>query len=251
MNSYRSMERLTVRFDALPLARWGPLFQVLRLEHPGLRLEWKEASFPTADRSILEGADVGLLVAPPQEMGLDVVTLETSPMVVIAAVGHHLADHDTLSVADVLEEPFPGGRNHHPEWRAFWTLDEYRGGPPRVTDDDVEGPGESLDVVVSGRAIATLTAPLASALPHPGIVTIRLTDGPPVATRLVWRTEESRPVVRSLVGIARDMVRDPSSVSTERGRPRSQGRPTSSLRRRSSRANYPGPAPPAGGRARR
>jgi DNA-binding transcriptional LysR family regulator len=198
----------------------GPLFQVLRLEHPGLRLEWKEAGFPTADRSILEGADVGLLVAPPHETGLDVVTLETSPMVVIAAVGHPLADHDTLSVVDVLEEPFPGGRNHHPEWRAFWTLDKYRGGPPRVNGDEVEGPGEGLDAVVAGRTIATLTAPLASALPHPGIVTIPLTDGPPVATRLVWRTEEPRPVVRSLVGIARDMVRDPFSGSSEKAGPR-------------------------------
>jgi hypothetical protein len=48
--------------------------------------------------SILAGADDGLLVAPPPEVGLSAVTLEQSRMVVIMAVGHRLARYDELTV---------------------------------------------------------------------------------------------------------------------------------------------------------
>ena len=83
------------------------------------------------------------------------LTLDTSPMVVVMAVGHRLAQQGTLSVADVLDEPFPGGPNLRPEWSAFWTLDKQRGRPPQRTDD-VNGAEQGLQVVVAGRAIATV-----------------------------------------------------------------------------------------------
>jgi hypothetical protein len=127
--------RLIVAFDALPIARWGPLFHVLCLERPGLQLRWRPMGFPKAAGSILAGADVGLFVAPPAEAGLSAVTLERSAMVVIMAVGHRLARYDELTVADVIAEPFPGGATLHPQWLAFWTLDAQRGRPARRIDD--------------------------------------------------------------------------------------------------------------------
>jgi DNA-binding transcriptional LysR family regulator len=117
------MASLTVAFEErLPAAHWGPLFHVLRLERPELRLEWRAAPFPTLDRSLLEGADVGLFVAPPEEEGLQALTLTTSPMVVVMAAGHRLARSHELRVADILDERFPGCAGLHPQWRAFWTL---------------------------------------------------------------------------------------------------------------------------------
>jgi hypothetical protein len=40
------------------------------------------------------------------------------------------------------------------------------------------------------------------------VVAVPLVDGPPVETRLVWRSNDHDPVVRSLVGLAGDMTRD-------------------------------------------
>ena len=124
-------------------------------EHPGVRLDWRAVGFPVAGRSLLDGADVGVLVHPPPEVGVRALTLETSPMVVVMAVGHRLAQQGTLSVADVLDEPFPGALSLRPEWSAFWTLDKQRGRPPKRTNN-ITCAEQGLQVVVAGRAIATV-----------------------------------------------------------------------------------------------
>jgi DNA-binding transcriptional LysR family regulator len=193
---------LRVAFDALPVGHWAPLFHVLRLEQPAMRLQWRRAGFPSWERSLLEGADVGLFVQPPREAGLSALTIETTQMLILAAVGHRLAQEHELRVADILDQPFPGCPKLHPEWRAFWTLDEQRRGPPPLTDDRVENPEEALSVIAAGRAIATIPAFIAGGLPHPGVVAIPLRDGPRVATRLVWRSDDENPVVISLIELA-------------------------------------------------
>jgi DNA-binding transcriptional LysR family regulator len=194
---------LSVAFDAfLPVARWAPLFHVLCLEQPGIELAWRGAGLPTGDRSLLDGADVGLFVTPPAEPGLDELTLDTGPMAVTMAVGHRLARREGLTVADILDEPFARAPDVHPRWRAFWTLDERRGGPPSFTDEPVQTADQVLELVVSGRAIATVPGWIGESLPHPGAITLPLLDGPPVQTRLVWRSAETSPAVRALVELA-------------------------------------------------
>ena len=198
-----------VLFEArLPQARWGPLFHVFRLERPDVRLEWQPSGFPVRGRSLLGDADVGLFLEPPQERGLGALTLEVSPMVVIVAAGDRLADHHELCVADILDRPFPGSPRLDPEWASFFTLQERRGNPPCHTDDDVTTAEEWLDVVASGRAIATAPASLAGNLAHPGVVAIPLTDSPDIRTRLVWRTCDDDPRVHALVDLACAWTRD-------------------------------------------
>ena len=199
---------LRVAFEgSLPHARWGPLFHAFLREHPGVRLDWRAVGFPVQGRSLLDGADVGVFVHPPPEVGVRALTLETSPMVVVMAVGHRLAQQGPLSVADVLDEPFPGGPNLHPQWSAFWTLDEQRGRAPQRTDD-VTDAEQGLQVVVAGRAIATAPDWVASALAHPGVVALPLKDGPPVTTCLVWRDDEENPFIPRLVELTAARARD-------------------------------------------
>lgn len=202
------MRTLRVAFDALPFARWGPLFHVLCLEHPSLRLEWLPAGFPVRGRSLLEDADVGLFVAPPREVGISMLELEASEMVVVLPVGHPLARGDGLVVEDVLDEPFPGCPDLHPEWRAFWTLDAQRGGPPRLSDDRVLNADQGLEVVVRGRAIATATAQIADGLAHLGVVAVPVIGAPRVPTCLVWRSGANDPVMDTLIGLGRGIERE-------------------------------------------
>jgi DNA-binding transcriptional LysR family regulator len=204
MTAHDGLAAMTVVFDArLPHARWGPLFHVFCLEQPGVRLEWRPMGFPTRVQSLLEGADVGVFLEPPPEPGLRRLTMDASSMVVVVAVGDRLALNDELSVADILDCPFPGGPSLDPDWTAFWTLDAQRGGPPRRTDDDVRSAEDGLDVVAAGRAIATIPASVAAGLAHPGVVALPLSDGPQVRTRLVWRSDDDDDsIVHSLVDLA-------------------------------------------------
>jgi DNA-binding transcriptional LysR family regulator len=195
--------QLTVAFDgSLPVARWGPLFHVLCLEQPGITLTWKPVGFPMPGRPLLRDADVGLFLEPPAEEGLDTRVIETSPMVVVMAVGHPLARDQDLGVADILDQPFPDRPGLDPGWRAFWTLDERRGGPPAFVGDGAVSAGLGLDLVAAGEAIATLPEWAADGLHHPGVVSVALRDGPAVTTRLVWRAADKDPMVRALVDLA-------------------------------------------------
>jgi DNA-binding transcriptional LysR family regulator len=203
-----SMPTLRVAFDTLPLARWASLFQVLLLERPGIRLEWLPREFPRDDQPLLDGADVGLFVEPPLDSGLDALTVGSSPMVVLMPVGHRLARHHELRVADVLAEPFFDAPHLNPEWRAFWSLDSYRGGPPPATRLGAENLQSAMTAIAGGDAIGTFAASLADGLPHPGVIWLPLVDGPTVATRLVWRADDSHPAICTLVDIARDMFGD-------------------------------------------
>ena len=207
------MTPLRVGFDPrFPHARWGPLFHVFRLERRDVVIEWRQAAgFPEEGRSVLEDADVGLFIEPPQETGLSAVSLDTSPMAVLMAAGHRLAAQwDELAVADILDEVFLGGSTLNPEWPAFWTLDELRGAPPRRSDDDVRNAEQALDVVAAGRALATVPLWAANGLPHPGVIALPLRDGPAVSTSLVWRSDDETPAVRSLVELARAWTADPA-----------------------------------------
>lgn len=228
------MKSLRIAFDTFPLSQWGPLFRALGQEHPDVHLQWRRMCFPKWDRLLLETADIGLFVAPPHEPGLSALTIETGPMAVIVAVGHPLAGSHGLHVADVLDQPFPGGPALHPEWRAFWTLDEQRGGAAPLTDDRVETADDGLRVVASGQAIATIPAAMAAVLPHPGVVAIPLDDGPLVETRLVWRTDAENPMVGALIKLAATMTSNNGRVA---GR-QSPQRPSTDPLARQEEARY-------------
>jgi DNA-binding transcriptional LysR family regulator len=194
--------RLRVAFEGgLPVGRFGPLFHVLCLEQPATRLEWTAVGFPTVSSPLLDGADVGLFTSPPVTEGLSALTLDESPMFVAMAVGHPLARRGEVRVADILDEPFPAGPDLQPEWRAFWTLDSARGGPPKV-GGEVANIEDGLELVVSGRAIATVAAWVPDGLAHPGLIAVPLVDGPSVATRLVWHSNDDRAIVRALLDLA-------------------------------------------------
>jgi hypothetical protein len=178
------------------------------MEVPELQLDWKPVGLPTTDRPLLDGMDVGLFVGPPRDTGVDRLVLETTGLVAVMGVGHPLGGETELTVADVLGERFPGSPRLDPDWTAFWTLDEQRGGPAERSDDDVTSVAEVLEVVAARRAIVTLPATLALGLPHTGVIALPLVDGPRVSTSLFWRAGDDRPVMRRLAGLAADMTRD-------------------------------------------
>src|SRR3954471_12009713 len=115
--------RLRVAFEVgLPVGRFGALFHVLCLEEPATRLEWTAVGFPTLSGGLLDGADVGLFIAPVVTEGLSALTLDESPMFVAMGVGQPLGRRGEGRGGDTLDEPFPGGPDLQPDWRAVLDL---------------------------------------------------------------------------------------------------------------------------------
>jgi DNA-binding transcriptional LysR family regulator len=204
-----SITRLRVAYDAfLPGGRYAPLFHILHMERPDVCLEWQPLGFPSPKFPLLQGADVGLRVHSPPRPGISALTIDLSPMVVLTAAGHRLAQRIRLSVADILNEPFLRTENADPDWSAFWTLDDQRGGPPKLNGDCVKSAEHGLRAVAAGQTIVTVPAWATDGLPHPGVVSLLLSDGPWVATRLLWRSEDRSPIIHALVDLADDLTRD-------------------------------------------
>jgi DNA-binding transcriptional LysR family regulator len=204
------MTPLRIAFDApFPQARWGPLFHVFKLERPDVELQWRPVGFPLAGQPLLADVDMRVILHPHDEDGVSSIRLDASPMVVLVAAGHPLAAQgDELRAADILDEVFPGAPSLHPEWLAFWTLDAQRGARPRFTAEDVRDAREALEVIASGRAIATLPQWAVNGLPHPGVIALPLADGPEVTTGLLWRTDDDNEAVRRLVELAQAWTAD-------------------------------------------
>jgi DNA-binding transcriptional LysR family regulator len=198
--------RLAVGYSWRPLTRWAPMFQRLVENHAGAQLDWKPLGFPRAGR-LLDGVDVAIFSQPTPDEELSSLVLERDPRMVIMAVTHRLAGRSELRVADVLDETWPGpDPSTDPRWWAFWTLDEERGGPPRVTADRVNGAATGTEVLAAGGAIGTSGASMAAGLTHPGLVAVPLVDAHPVTLALVWRTEHENPLIDELVAIATEMT---------------------------------------------
>jgi DNA-binding transcriptional LysR family regulator len=188
----------------------GDLFPSFSAAYPGVTIEWRELGYPRQNaRTWLGDADVALIWFAPSMPGLASQPIRTSPIVVVVAEGHPLAERSELRVQDVLDETFPGIVGCDPEWLGNWGLDVYRGGPARRTDDGAKTPEEVAWVVSSGRAITTVPEIVAVPYAHLGIRAIPLIDARRAVLELVWPEGPAPPLVEDLVELARRRAETP------------------------------------------
>jgi DNA-binding transcriptional LysR family regulator len=183
----------------------GDLFPRFGAAYPGVTIEWRELGYPSQDaRSWLGDADVALIWFAPPIPGLASQPIRASPMVVVMADSHPLANRTQLRVHDLFDETFPGIVGCDPGWLGNWGLDVYRGAPARRTDDGAKTPEEVAWIVSSGRAITTVPEIVAVPYAHLGIRSIPLVDARPAVLELVWPQGTSTPLVEELVELARE-----------------------------------------------
>jgi len=197
-----------------PMLDAPELFAALAAIHPEMEVSFRELPFPGNSMSAWLGeADVALCFSPTPDPQVQAYTLRVEPRVLMAADNHPLATRRELSVAEVLDETFPG---YHPSidqrWVAYWRLDDCREGiPARVTADRALNPQEVAAIIASGRAVST--APASSAvgiLPRlRSVVAIRLSDASPTELTLVWRADIRNALVDALVATAKQASSEP------------------------------------------
>ncbi len=200
--------RLHAGFMAMtPPMMAGDLVSRFMAEHPEVTIEWRQLGYPTLDtRAWLSDSDVALIWYAPSAPSLASQAIRTSPLVVTMAESHPLAARLELTVAEVLDETFPGVVDWcDPVWLGYWGLDAYRGAPARRTDDGAITPEEVASIVASGRAITTVPELVAVPFAHLGIRAIPLIDAEPAVLVLVWPQGGATPLVAELVETARVM----------------------------------------------
>jgi DNA-binding transcriptional LysR family regulator len=198
--------RLLVGFLSLaPPMSAKELFDRFSGAHPEITLQWRELGYPTPDaRAWLGDADAALVWHAPPGPGLASQPVRTSRLVAAVSERHPLADRSELTVAEVIDETFPGIVSWaDPAWLGFWGLDRFRGGPSTRTTDTAETPQEVATMIARGIAVTTVPETVAIPFVHLGIRAIPLIDTEPVELALVWPPDASNPLVEELVAIAK------------------------------------------------
>jgi DNA-binding transcriptional LysR family regulator len=184
------------------------LVAAYRDQHPEVRIKYRELSYITHTRDLVTGrVDVAFLWPPYTEPALRFLKLSCEPRVLGVASHHPLADHDAVSLDDILDLPFPG---FHPAssggWFTSWFFDDQRQAPARTTRDETATPLEMALVVQEGRAIAPAARSFALAFPSEGVRWLELTDAPPATLALAWHPDNRNPAVGAFVEIARALT---------------------------------------------
>jgi DNA-binding transcriptional LysR family regulator len=184
------------------------LFERITESQDGATMSFQDLSFPLgATSSWLAAVDVALCHRPRQEDGVATLPLRVEPRAVLANRKNPIAARDRVAVEDVLDEVFIGYHpDVQPEWVAFHSLDDYRGGPPeKVTADGVTTTMQMAATIAASRAVTTVPygdARIASAL-MPDIVALPLPDAAPAVISIVWREDNVNPLVKGLLDAAR------------------------------------------------
>jgi DNA-binding transcriptional LysR family regulator len=211
---------ITFGYIGVPPALTNPdLIEAVAGAHPDLEFTWHALPFPfTPTGSWLGDVDVALASQPPADPNVWTLPLRAEPRVVLVPRTHQLADRSELTVGDVLEETFLGFAPAVDEaWAGFWSLDDYRGGPPRnLASERSATAQERFAMMAAGSGITTAPACHAAVITSalPGTVAIPLRDAEPTVLTLVGREDRRSQLVDALLAVARALVEDDSPAPT-------------------------------------
>jgi DNA-binding transcriptional LysR family regulator len=193
------------------------LIEAFAQEHAGVEIVAEELPYPSLPTaSWLRGVDVAICSNPAGDPNVAWQPLHGEQRVVMAPKRHRLAQRESLSVADVLDETFLGfHRSIDPAWAGFWSLDDHRGGPAPRTFGHAINAQERFGALATGRGISVVPACHAAVIVEilRGVVAIPLSDAAPAILTLVARKGHESPLVRALFATARKLTPRAAALS--------------------------------------
>jgi DNA-binding transcriptional LysR family regulator len=199
---------IQIGFLSIPPTLIAPnLLEGFNAANPELHISSRELRFPTVSTaSWLADVDIALCHSPIPHPDVEILPLRHDARAVLLRDDHRLADREALEVADVISERFYGfDASVDPEWAAFWSLDDHRGGAAlTLTGDHPSNALEMVAAMSSGRAVSTMPAPVATIIADlvPRLLARPLNDADPAICALVWHASRHNPIVDGFVELA-------------------------------------------------
>jgi DNA-binding transcriptional LysR family regulator len=186
-----------------------PIVTAFRGRYPGVKVSVSDLAFDDQFDALAAGrVDVAIVRPPCDDERLEVIDLFSEPTVLCFSAEHRLAGAEVLSLDDVLDEPIIELVRAPGRWRAFWELNELRGGPPRRTHPEPA-------VTLSELRYALLCEPVVAAasgcawqhgLSSPLLRAVPLLDAPPNAVAVAYRRHPMRAWAREFALCAREIT---------------------------------------------
>ncbi|MFW0783530.1 LysR family transcriptional regulator [Gordonia sp. CPCC 206044] len=185
------------------------LTRAMAERHPGIHLDLRPQTYTGEVIELLDDGTIDMgIVALPVAAELSTVTMRIEPLVVAMPAAHPLAAHTSVSVGDLIDEPFvvyPSAHGSKVRDAAF-ALCSGAGFVPRIAREAPD-PYSLLALVGVGIGVAVVVA----ATTHISVdgVVYRPIDGdvPELRIALAWRTDRMSPVVDRVVEMIRETHR--------------------------------------------
>lgn len=178
-------------------------------EFPQARLELRQVPWQDSTAGLAEGtcdvAFVWLPLAEPQQFRW--LVMATEPRHVALPARHRLASRDSVTMAELLDEPFLALPESAGILRDYWLALDQRDGRPVRIGAVINNPDETYEAVVDGRGVCLIAEGNAPLLTRGDVVTRPVPDVAPSQLVLAWRADDSRPLVRGYVEAAAKLPR--------------------------------------------
>lgn len=176
----------------------------LELRH----VPWSDRTAGLADHST-DAAFVWLpLPRPPYRW----VTIAKEPRLVALPDGHRLAGRESVSIVDLLDEPFLALPESAGPLRDFWLAVDDRDGHPVRIGGEISNADETYEAVTSGIGICLLAAGNAPIFARGGITMAPVRDVRPSELVLAWDERRCPPLLETFATACERVVNDASAA---------------------------------------
>jgi DNA-binding transcriptional LysR family regulator len=210
LDALRRAERATLRVGMSGTAMVPLVGEIIRRfaeRHPDVELVVSNAGLHQPAAGLREGTvDVAFVRPPFLDDGISMVTVITEPRYIALREDHPLAGRESVRPEDVVNEPWIWVEGADPRTRAFWSLEEFRGGRPLRTGTRITSVEEAFGAVAAGVAITCQgeSAVRAVGAGFPRVRFVPLRGAPEAHIAVAWRTAADSALVRAMVQTAID-----------------------------------------------
>ena len=151
--------------------------------------------------------DVAFTRLEPDESDLRLAPLLRERRVVALTASHPLARRGELRLADLAGESFLTQRlDSNPRFRERWLDEQRRAGLDGRIAQEVVNAEELFALLTAGRGVCLVPATAARYYARPGLAYVAVADADPVPIALAWRAGADQPLLRLVVGAAREVA---------------------------------------------
>jgi DNA-binding transcriptional LysR family regulator len=208
LDALKRAERTTLRVGLSAVAMVPLVGEAIRRfseDHPDVVLAVSNTPLNQPSGGLREGAvDVAFVRPPFVDDGLSMVTVLSEPRYIAVPADHPLAARDHVRPEDVVNEPWIWVEGADPRARAFWSLEEFRGGRPLRTGTPITSIDEAFGAVAAGVAITCQGESAVKAIGGgwPQVRFVALKGAPPAQIAVAWRTSADSELVQAMIRTA-------------------------------------------------
>ncbi|KPI29848.1 transcriptional regulator, LysR family [Actinobacteria bacterium OK074] len=186
-----------------------PAVRDLRRRHPDADVRTQHVVFKQARDAVLDHRVDALITRLPFPTDqLHVTVLYDEPRVVLVPNDHRLAGKESVTLADIADEPLPRIPGADPAWSAFWAAAALPDGSPAPYGPVIQDVEDKFEIIASGQAIAITADPGCNHY-RPDLVAIPLHGVEPSHVALVTRADDRGRLVAAFRRSAQSLLTGP------------------------------------------